>query len=80
MANVTYMVDKRFRKPDLVRCKDGVYERYDPRVKGEWEGSKFLDAFAWGGDDWVYFDDIPESDVEFYKDKIRKFWDEKKEE
>ena len=74
---VKYMVDKSGPKPDLVRAENGVFERYDPRVEGEWEGSKFLDAFAWGGGDFVWYDDIPEEDVEFYKDKIRKFWAEK---
>lgn len=71
---VSYMVDNRGEKPDLVRCLDGVFERYDPREEPEWKGSKFLDALGYGSDDWVWFDDIPESDVEFYKEKIRKFW------
>lgn len=76
-SNVTYMVDNRGKKPDLVRCLDGVFERYDPRVESEWEGSKLLDALGYGGGDWVWYDDIPESDVEFYKDKIRAFWKER---
>ena len=70
-----YMVDTRGQKPDLVRCVNGVFERYDPTVPGEWKGSKFLDAFAWGGGDFVWYDDISEAKAEEYKKEIREFWE-----
>ena len=73
----SYMVDVRGNKPDLVKYDDGIYMRYDPTVPGEWKRSEFLDRMAGGGGDWVWFDDIPDEDVEFYKDKIKAYFAEK---
>ena len=69
-----YMVDTRGSKPDLVRNINGVYERYDPRVPEKWKGSKFLDALAWGGGDFVWYDDISESKAKEYMKIIDEFW------
>ena len=74
MSKATYMVDLRYDKPDLVKCENGIFTRYDPRIPEEWKRSEFLDAFSHGGGDYVWYDDIPEEDVEFYKDKIKEFW------
>ena len=74
-----YMVDARGPKPDLVRNNDGVFERYDPRVPGKWKGSKFLDAFGWGGGDFVWYDDVSWSEAERYMAEIDAFWKGKEE-
>ena len=70
---VRYMVDTRGRKPDLVRCINGVFERYDPTVPGEWKRSEFLDAMAHGGGDYVWFDDISEEAAKKYMKEIKDF-------
>ena len=69
-----YMVDTRGPKPDLVRDDGGVFERYDPRVPGKWKGSRFLDAFAWGGGDFEWYDDISAAEAEEYMEEIDAFW------
>ena len=74
MANASYMVDTRGPKPDLVKCENGIFTRYDPRDPEEWTRSEFLDSMASGGGDWVWFDDIPEEKAEEYKAKIRDFY------
>lgn len=72
MNEMEYMVDTRGKRPDLVRCRDGIFERYNPTEPGEWTRSEFLDAMAHGGGDWVWFDDIPAEKAEEYMAKIRK--------
>ncbi len=72
-----YMVDTRGAKPDLVRYANGTFERYDPRVPEKWKGSRSLDAFAWGGGDFVWFDEISEADAKEYMKKIDEFWEKK---
>lgn len=63
------MVDTRGPKPDLARNVNGVFERYDPTVPGKWKTSRFLDAFAWGGGDFVWYDDIgPDKAKEYMKE------------
>ena len=74
-----YMVDAREPKPDLVRSKDGVFERYDPRAPGKWVRSKFLDAFGWGGDDFVWYDNVSEREAARYMAEIDAFWKGKEE-
>lgn len=74
MSDTEYMVSVRGPKPDLVRVKDGVFERYDPRVPEKWKGSKFLDAFAWGGGDFTWYDDIGEASALEYMKKIDQYW------
>ena len=70
-----YMVRTDGPKPSLVRVgEDRVFRRYDPRVPGKWEGSKFLDAFAWGGGDFVWYDDIDEDEALEYMKQIDAFW------
>lgn len=73
----SFMVDTRFRKPDLVRAGPDGFKRYDPRDPEKWTGSKFLDAFAWGGGDFVWYDDISEEEAAEYMKKIDAFWKEK---
>lgn len=72
-----YMVDTRGPKPDLVRAGDDGFKRYDPRKPEKWVGSKFLDAFAWGGSDFVWYDDITEDKVPDYMKAIEEFWAKK---
>ena len=67
---MAYMVDTRGDKPDLVRSVDGVFERYDPTVPGKWKGSRFLDEFAWGGGDFVWYDGISPKAAEKYMAEI----------
>ena len=67
-----YMVDTRGSKPDLVRVgNDGVFRRYNPSDPKVWTESKFLDAFAWGGGDFVWYDDITEEEAKKYMEKIK---------
>lgn len=74
MERYSYMVDTRGKKPDLVRVgPDRVFERYEPNDPKEWKGSKFLDALAWGGGDFVWYDDITEEEAENYMKQIREF-------
>jgi hypothetical protein len=73
-----YMVDTRGSKPDLVRNVNGVFERYDPGVPGKWKGSRFLDEFAWGGGDFVWYDDISEQKAREYMAEIDALWEEGK--
>ena len=70
----SYMVDLRGRKPDLVRAGSDGFKRYDPRVPEKWTSSEFLDSFAWGGDDFVWYDNISEKEAEVYMREIDKFW------
>ena len=71
----SYMVRTDGPKPDLVRVgEDRVFRRYDPRVPEKWEGSSFLDAFAWGGGDFVWYDDIDEEAALAYMKEIDAFW------
>ena len=74
MDHYDYMVCKRGKKPDLVRAGSDGFKRYDPRVPEKWIGSKFLDAFAWGGGDWVWYDDISESEAKDYITQIDEYW------
>lgn len=73
----SYMVDTRYKKPDLVRSGPDGFKRYNPRAPEKWEGSEFLDAFKWGGDDFVWYDDIDEKAAKDYMKKIDAFWKEK---
>ena len=66
-----YMVDTRGPIPDLVRARGGVFERYTPEEETEWSRSKFLDSFAWGGGDFVWYDNITEEKAKEYMEKIR---------
>lgn len=72
-----YMVDTRGPKPDLVRNFNGVFERYDPRDPAKWKSSKFLDEFAWGGGDFVWYDDISEAEAKGFMKKIDDYWAKK---
>lgn len=74
MAQYDYMVDTRGKKPDLVRAGIDGFKRYDPRVPEKWIGSKFLDAFAWGGSDWIDYDDISEEEAKEYIKQIDEYW------
>ena len=69
-----YMVDTRGPKPDLVRCTGDAFERYDPRTPEKWKGSKSLDAFAWGGGDFVWYDEISDAKAKEYMKEIDDFW------
>ena len=74
MDKYQYMVDKR--GPDLVRVgSDHVFRRYSPGDPKEWTESKFLDALAWGGGDWVWYDDITEEEAMQYMEQIRKSYE-----
>ena len=77
MTKYEYMVDTRGPKPDLVRCSKDVFERYTPNRETPWSRSKFLDEFAWGGGDFIYFDDICEADAEKYMSEIDEYWKNK---
>lgn len=73
-----YMVDTRDEIPDVVRSSaERGFERYDPSSPDHWHGSKFLDAFAWGGDDWVYYDDISEEKAMEYIKQIQDHYDKR---
>ena len=62
-------------KPSLVRVGDDyVFRKYDPREPGKWHESKFLDAFAWGGSDWIDYDDCTEEEATEYMKEIDDFW------
>lgn len=74
----SYMVALRGKKPDLVRADDDGFKRYDPRTSEKWVGSKFLDAFAWGGSDWLFYDDISENEAKNYMKEIDEYWKAKK--
>ena len=50
------------------------FKRYDPRVSEKWIGSKFLAAFAWGGGDWLWYDDITDSAAKDYITQIDEYW------
>ena len=73
MSKYSYMVDTRHDIPIVVRSSvESGFERYDPSSPEHWHGSKFLDAFAWGGGDFVWYDDIPEKEAMKYIAKIDK--------
>ena len=74
MDKYVYMVSILGRKPDLVRAGSDGFKRYDPRVPEKWIGSKFLDAFAWGGSDWIDYDDISEEEAKEYIKQIDEYW------
>ena len=71
----SYMVSTEGDKPDLIRSsvQDG-FQRYDPRIPEKWKGSKFLDSFAWGGGDWIWYDDVSEEKAKEYMMEIDRFW------
>lgn len=69
----SYMVNTSGRKPDLIRANKGEFLRYDPRTPEVWERSKFLDAFAWGGSDWIDYDDISEEEAKEYMKQIDEY-------
>lgn len=75
----SYMVSLRGKKPDLVRADDDGFKRYDPRTQEKWTGSKFLDAFAWGGGDWIWYDDVSEDEAKEYMKQIDEYWASRKE-
>lgn len=66
-------MDTRGRKPDLVRYSKDGYERYTPDRETEWSRSRFLDALAWGGGDFVWYDEIGEVKAKKYMAEIREF-------
>ena len=74
MKGYRYMVDAREPKPDLVRYSEDGYERYTPHMETKWSRSKFLDEFAWGGGDFVYYDNISPAKAEEYMVEIEEFW------
>ncbi len=68
----SYMVNTRGNRPVLVRVgDDNVYEKFSARDGEKWDGSKFLDALAYGSGDWVWYDDICEEEANEYMQKIR---------
>lgn len=74
MDKYVYMVSTLGRKPDLVRAGSAGFKRYDPRVPEKWIGSKFLAAFAWGGGDWLWYDDITDFAAKDYITQIDEYW------
>ena len=76
MAQYEYMVKICANgKPSLVRVgEDHVFRGYDPREPEKWvEDPRFV-AFAWGGGDFINYDDCSESQAMEYMKKIEAFW------
>ena len=66
-----YMIRKDEPLLVLIRFKGGKCETFRPNVPGEWERTPVKDSIIEGNGDWVWYDDVPDEDVEFYMDKIR---------
>lgn len=71
-----YMVENGDGFPVLIRFRHGAVETFYPDVEGEWERTPLKDSILNGGGDFVWYDDIPVEDVEYYMDLIRKKWRE----
>ena len=71
-----YMVRKDDDCPILIRFKNGAVETFRPKEPGEWVRTPVKDSILSGGGDFVWYDDVPEEDVEYYMDIIRKAWEE----
>lgn len=67
MVEYEYMADKRCNPPFVVRVgEDHVFRGYNPALPEKWFESKFLDALAWGGGDFSWYDDISEDEAKDY--------------
>lgn len=67
-----YSVRTDGRIPILIRYRYGAVETFDPSEPGEWRRSPLKDSLLYGGGDFVWYDDVPDSEVDFWKDKITK--------
>ena len=67
-----YMIRKDDDFLVLIRFKNGEVETFRPKEPGEWVRTPTKDSILEGSGDWVWYDDVPEEDVEFWMDKIRK--------
>lgn len=78
MAQYEYMVKINVNGyPSVVRIGDDhVFRGYDPREPGKWYESKFLDALAWGGSDFIDYDDCTEEEALEYMKQADRFWEE----
>lgn len=76
MDEYGYMVNKDRKCPVLIRFKYGAVETFRPNAEGEWVRTPIKDNILNGGGDFVWYDDIPEEEVEYYKDLICKAYKE----
>lgn len=67
-----YMVRTDGPRPVLIRFKGGEVETFRPDAPGEWERTPTKDSILRGGGDFVWYEDVPDVDVEYYMDLIRK--------
>ena len=67
-----YMIRKHEVLPALIRFKNGAVETYRPWESDEWVRTPVKDSILEGSGDWVWYDDVPDEDVEFWMEKIRK--------
>lgn len=77
-AGYGYMINKSNGFMTLIRFKNGKCETFRPNIPGEWERSPAKDSIIEGKGDWVWYDDVPDEDVDFWMDKIREIYGGKK--
>ena len=70
-----YMIQNDETTLDFIRFKHGMCESFDPSVEGEWRRSPAKDSIIEGKGDWVWYDDVPDEDVEFWTDKVRSIYE-----
>lgn len=66
-----YMIWNDDTHMTLIRFQDAKCYTFDPDEPGEWRRSPVKDSIIEGSGDWVWYDDVPDEDVESWMNKIR---------
>ena len=59
----------------LIRFKNGAVETYRPWTGTDWVRTPTKDSILEGSGDWIWYEDVPEGDVDYWMKKVREFND-----